>query len=237
MSSSECKLPERSQRGYSKSESEPIDVVGRRRRPSWLQEVFSRPVFLDTHNEGSEERYQHYEDETITVHQRMNSSEDGKSSPSSSEPSQTVRPKRSLSASFLSQFSLHDDVHDVMKDRVRWGNHVSRTSEDTLSISSETLSTSAYQGAFSTSLTSSGASSESLASSTNDAFVNRSQSVTSEIVKPPPKRNGSLPMLSSLIGRDVVGTNFSRYMDEGNAEQPDVFDTSEVILFLSQGPK
>lgn len=236
MSRSECKLPERSQRGYSKSESEPIDVVGRRRRPSWLQEVFARPVFFDSPNEASEEKYQHYEDEPITV-QRMNSSEDGKSSPSSSEPSQNVRPKRSLSASFLSQFSLHDDVHDVMKDRVRWGNHVSRTSEDTLSISSETLSTSTYQGAFSTSLTSSGASSESLASSSNDTFVNRSQSVTSEIVKSPPKRNGSYPMLSSLIGRDVVGTNFSRYMDESNAEQPDVFDTSEVILFLSQGPK
>ena len=144
------------------------------------------------------------------------------------KPPSGVRPKRSLSASFLSQFSLHDDyLQDVIKDGKRWnnqttgsdGDHRLNTSRD---ISQTNTTTTSYQsGLLSSSFTStSSSSSSSSSSSDHDSLTNDS------VGKMGIKRNTSLPMLSSLIGRDTY---------QQQQQQP--FDTSEVILFLSQGPK
>jgi len=240
MSRSECELPpQREQHNdyasvASQGTSEPIDVVvgtSRRRRPSWLQEVFARPVFLES---PPEEEYLDNEpslQRRASLVHRMNSQDGGKScaNPDDLPP---MKPTRSLSSSFLQQFSLHDDVSDVMKD-VRRSNVSRTTSQETLSTASrETLSIAG--GSTETLSTASDASFENLPSGSQHGFGGRSYSVSSGDVKAPPKRNVSLPLLSSLISPT---THYPRYSDDSSADEPEVFDTSEVILFLTQGPK
>ena len=221
-------------RVHSKSESDPIDVVGgggrRGRRPSWLQEVLGRPVFFESPSEACE---LDVDLDSCSIGDggvdggggegRRVSITAGDGVDGVQKPPSGVRPKRSLSASFLSQFSLHDDyLQDVIKDGKRWNNQSTGSEEDhrfstSRDISQTNTTTTSYQsGLLSSSFTSTSSSSSSSSDNETNDSTGRSGI----------KRNTSLPMLSSLIGRDTY---------QQQQQQP--FDTSEVILFLSQGPK